>query len=204
MRTGMFIDLKKCVGCGACATVCRQSNGMPAGVHFSKVLKYETGRYPHSRLHALPTLCMHCAIAPCLRACPTGATNRKPDGTVTVDSALCIGCRACMQACPYEARQFLWEFKNYWTDEKATPYEEASRKQYDLGTVIKCDFCQKRRAEGRAPACVEVCPTGARVFGDLEDPSSEVALLAAKDDAAQLQAELGTEPSVWYRCLPKK
>ncbi len=204
MRRGMLIDLKKCIGCGACATACRQANGTPAGVYFSRVLKYETGRYPTSRLHALPVLCMHCAVAPCLRACPTGATCREKDGTVVVDNALCIGCRACMQACPYDARQFIWEFKNYWPDEKATPYEEYSRKDYEKGTVIKCDFCRKRRAEGREPGCVEACPAGARIFGDLDDPASELARLVSQDDVSRLQAELETEPSVWYRCLPKK
>jgi len=204
MRKGMLIDLKKCAGCGACATSCRQTKGTPSGVHFSRVIKYETGRYPHSKLHPLPTLCMHCAVAPCLRACPTRATYRQDDGTVMIDSSICIGCRACMQACPYEARQFLWAFKNYWHDEKPTPYEEFSRKKYEVGTVAKCDFCQARQTEGRMPGCVEACPTGARTFGDLTDPVSEVSMLISQGDASQLQYELGTEPSVWYRHLPKK
>lgn len=199
----MVIDLKKCVGCGACATACRQSNGTPSGVHFSKVIKYETGRFPNSRLHALPTLCMHCAVAPCLRACPTGATMRKEDGTVVVDNSICIGCRACMQACPYEARQFIWEFKDYWPDEGPTPFEKLERESYEVGTVVKCDFCQSRQAEGRQPACVEACPTKARIFGDLDDPKSEAGKLAASDDAVQLQAELGTKPAVYYKHLPR-
>ncbi len=182
---------------------CRQVKGTPAGLAYSRVLKYETGHYPNARLHALPTLCMHCAVAPCLRACPTGATRREEDGTVQIDAATCIGCRACMQACPYEARQFLWALKNHWPDEAVTPFEEHSRKKFDLGTVSKCDFCQTRRAAGREPACVEACPTEARTFGDLDDPTSEVARLAARDDASQLQADLGTDPSIWYRFLPR-
>ena len=200
----MIIDLKKCIGCGACAMSCRQTRGTPAGIVFSRVLKYETGRYPHARLHALPTLCMHCAAAPCLRACPTGATCRDQDGSVQINSDSCIGCRACMQACPYEARQFLWAVNNYWPDEAATPYEKHARKNFELGTVVKCDFCRARRAESREPGCVEACPTGARAFGDLDNPVSEVARLAGQDDASQMQADLGTDPSVWYRFLPKR
>ena len=204
MRIGMIIDLKKCVGCGACAMSCRQTKGTPADVVYSRVLKYETGRYPHARLHALPISCMHCGAAPCLRACPTGATRREQDGSVQIKPDACIGCRACLQACPYEARQFLWTFKNHWPDEAATPYENYARKKFDIGTVVKCDFCQVRRAEARQPGCVEACPTGARVFGDLDDPGTEAARLARQDDASQMQAEFGADPSVWYRFLPKQ
>lgn len=204
MRTGLVIDLKKCIGCGACATSCRQTKGTPSGVHYSRVMKYETGRFPHSKLHALPTLCMHCAVAPCLRACPTGATYRAEDGTVLVDREICIGCRACMQGCPYEARSFLWKIGNYWPDEDVTPFERHAREKMEDGTVVKCDFCQARQKEKRLPGCVEACPTGARVFGDLDDPDSEVARLVASGVASQMQAELGTDPSVWYLYLPKR
>ena len=202
MRAGLVIDLKKCIGCGACAAICRQTKATPAGVHYSRVLKYETGRFPRSRLHTLPVLCMHCSAAPCLRVCPTGATYRKDDGTILINSEVCIGCRACMQACPYEARQFLWAFRNHWPDRQPTPFDEHARKNFDVGTVIKCDFCQSRQREGREPGCVEACPTGARVFGDLDDPASEVSRLIRQGEAEQLRAELGTDPSVWYLHLP--
>ena len=145
---------------------------------------------------------MHCAAAPCLRVCPTGATRREADGAVTIDADACIGCRACMQACPYEARRFLWAFRNYWPDEEPTPYETLARKKFEPGTVAKCDFCRARRAQGRVPGCVEACPTAARVFGDTEDQCSEISRLLSSNDVARLRPELGTEPAVWYRCLP--
>src|SRR5689334_19688210 len=106
MRYAMVIDLRRCVGCNACTVACKQENGTPAGTYWSKVVQYEEGRYPNARLRFLPVLCMHCANAPCLDACPSGATYRHPGGPVLVNHDTCLGCRYCIMACPYEARSY--------------------------------------------------------------------------------------------------
>jgi len=198
MRHGMVIDLQKCVGCNSCTVACRSVNGTPAGIHFHKVVKYEAGRYPNAKMKFLPMPCMHCQDPPCQKVCPTGATYMHPNGLVLIDKQKCIGCRACMVACPYEARQFLWDIYNYYEGQLPTPYEQMKQKNYDKGTVVKCDFCSQRLDIGRQPACVDTCPASARFFGDLDDPESEVAKLIVLHRGAPFRSELGTEPSVYY------
>jgi molybdopterin-containing oxidoreductase family iron-sulfur binding subunit len=121
-----------------------------------------------------------------------------PNGLVLIDKQKCIGCRACMVACPYETRQFLWDIYNYYDGQLPTPYEQMKQKNYDKGTVVKCDFCSQRLDIGRQPACVDTCPASARFFGDLDDPESEVAQLIVLHRGAPFRSELGTEPSVYY------
>ena len=198
MRLGMAIDLKKCVGCNACTVACRMENGTPPGILLGHVEKYEVGRYPAARMGFLPLACMHCAEPPCLKVCPTGATYQREDGLVLVDSEKCMGCRYCVLACPYEARHPLRKIENYYGSGTVTPWEEKKRKTLTKGTVLKCTFCVERLARGRQPACVEVCPAGARVFGDLDDPEGDVALTIARHGGAVLKAESGTQPSVYY------
>lgn len=199
MRYGMVIDLRKCVGCNACTVACKQENATPAGVYWSRVLQYEEGRYPEARLRFLPLLCMHCRQAPCLESCPTGATYRREDGPVLVDDDRCIGCRYCIMACPYEARGYnAREPQEYHTGQGLTPYEEAGYGRHPRHAIEKCTFCSHRLDQGKEPACVATCPAGARIFGDLDDPESEVARLVASGLAKPRLEEQGTEPSVFY------
>jgi dimethyl sulfoxide reductase iron-sulfur subunit len=149
MRYGMVIDLRKCVGCNACTAACKQVNATPPGVFLSKVLQYEVGTYPNGRLRFLPMLCMHCQEAPCLEACPTGATYRAEGGMVLVDDDLCMGCRYCIMACPYEARTYLErEPEEYFAGQGLTPFEQAGYAGQPTGRIEKCTFCADRLAEG--------------------------------------------------------
>ena len=198
MRYGMVIDLKRCVGCNSCAVACLAEKGTPLGIHYQRVLKYEVGKYPMARMQFRPILCMHCQEPACLKVCPTGATYQRDDGIVLVDHNKCIGCRYCVLACPYEARQFLKRIDNYFGPGTTTPYEMIKQKDLDKGTAVKCDFCVVRLEKGRVPACVETCPAQARYFGNLDDPESEVAKLIALNRGTVLKEELGTRPSVYY------
>jgi molybdopterin-containing oxidoreductase family iron-sulfur binding subunit len=142
---------------------------------------------------------MHCNNAPCAEVCPTGATEQHANGVVTVDADKCIGCRYCQVACPYDARAFNFgKPEPYYADMDLTPYEEARNGEHKVGTVGKCDFCSDRVELGEEPACVKACISGARIFGDLDDPNSEVSRLIAQRDARQFHPELGTDPSVYY------
>src|SRR3990172_2934190 len=195
---GMVIDLKRCIGCHACTVACKLENATPPGVFWCRCLEVETGKYPLAKRSFVPVLCNHCDDPPCLRACPSGATTkREEDGLVLVDADLCIGCKACMEACPYEARFFLDEIRPYYPA-GFTPFEEVGYKRHQKGTVSKCTFCDQRLERGLLPACVETCPTVARTFGDFDDPDSEVSRLIRQRYAIQLRPEEGTNPTVYY------
>lgn len=198
MRYGMVIDLQRCIGCNACTIACKQEHSTRPGVFWSKTIVSETGTYPSARQVYLPLLCMHCNDPACADACPTGATQQLANGIVTVDQSKCIGCRACMVACPFNARSFVYENKSYYGDKGPTAYETATAGNHVLGTVEKCNFCAERVAAGQEPACVLTCPADARFFGDLDDPNSQVSKLVATKGAYQLHPELGTDPSVYY------
>jgi molybdopterin-containing oxidoreductase family iron-sulfur binding subunit len=196
-RLGMAIDLKRCIGCYACVITCKSENGTPRGVFWGRVLEKEEGKYPTAKRTMLPVLCNHCKEAPCVDVCPSGATARREDGIVTVDYDKCIGCRYCIVACPYQNRTFVDNIKSYFGD-PLTPYEEVSYQKHQEGVVEKCIFCKDRVDKGLEPACVQTCPTSARIFGDLEDPNSELSHLLRVRVSFQLLPETGAKPAVYY------
>lgn len=197
MRLGMVIDLRRCIGCHACAVACKAENATPKGVLWTRVLEKEEGKYPTPRKIFLPVLCNHCKDPACKRVCPAGATYQTPDGMVAIDQNKCVGCRACITACPYQVRFYRKEFETYFPG-RPTPFEEVGYKRHQPGAVQKCTFCSHLVDAGQEPACVQTCPTNARHFGDLDDPSSEVSRLVRERYAFQLRPELGTDPSVYY------
>lgn len=197
MRLGMVIDLRRCIGCYGCQLSCKAENGTPPGVFFARVLKHEEGQYPTVRQLFLPVLCNHCAEAPCVDACPTGASFKWDDGAVDIDHDKCVGCRSCMMACPYGNRYFNDGPQQYY-EAGSTPYEQARTARHQSNVVMKCNFCRDRLNAGKKPACVENCPTVARYFGDLDDPTSEVSRLIKERAGFTLHPEAGTRPSVFY------
>lgn len=198
MRYGLVIDLLRCMGCGACSVACRAERGTPTGISYNRVKLSEIGKYPLAQMKFLPMCCMHCRKPHCMEACPTEATYQRDDGLVLIDRDKCVGCGACVVACPYGSRQLLREMENYYTQNTPTPYEALRRKDFRKGTAVKCDFCSERLEEGRVPACVETCPGLARIFGDLDDPNSDASKLLKRHKAVFLKEDEKTEPSVCY------
>ncbi|MCO5100263.1 MAG: 4Fe-4S dicluster domain-containing protein [Burkholderiaceae bacterium] len=194
----MVIDLKRCMGCQGCVVSCKAEHGTPPGVFFARVIKSEDGVYPMPSKMLLPVLCNHCDDAPCVSACPTGASHYAEHGIVDIDKDVCVGCRACMVACPYNNRYFNDERRNYFGDAGPTPYEVARTERHPEGVVMKCNFCRDRLAEGKDPACVSNCASKARFFGDVSDPDSEVSRLIKERAGFTLHPEAGTGPNVYY------
>ncbi len=171
------------------------------------VVEEETGTYPNVRRVNIPRPCMQCDRPPCVTVCPVNATYKLPNGIVAIDADRCIGCRYCITACPYGARSFDFgetyagemqgadaiQSPEYGVDRCTRQHWKAS-----FGTVRKCNFCMHRVNRGEEPACCETCIGDARLFGDLDDPNSKVAQLAASPRAYRLKEELGTEPRVYY------
>ena len=212
MRWGMVIDLKKCVGCYSCVVACKEEHFLPPGIFWNRVLVTQQGTYPAVIKEILPILCNHCQEAPCVKACPTGASFKREDGIVLIDYEKCMGCRYCIMACPYQHRSFFRKRVPYFGGDGYTPPEELGQKLYPLqeGTAVKCNFCVERIDEGlrrglrpgvdpeATPACVIACPAKARYFGDLDDPESEVSRLIREKRGTPLAPQYGTEPSVYY------
>ncbi len=208
-RWGMVIDLLRCIGCYGCQTSCKAENGTPPGVTFARLESQEFGTYPNVARISLPLLCMHCEEPPCEKVCPTKATQIRADGIVFVDEENCIGCKYCMIACPYGARYYVEEQEPYFGKQGFTPYEQAVYGKHKARVAMKCDYCRERIDAGLAkglkpgvdreatPACVINCMAKARHFGDLDDPTSEVAQLLARD-AFPLNPEHGTKPKTQY------
>ena len=147
MRYGMVIDLKRCISCYACQMACKTENGTPPGVLYAWAYRVEQGEYPNTRQVYLPMLCNHCDEPSCVDVCPTGATHkREEDGIVVIDADECVGCRACMTACPYHARYYLDEIRGYYPGQGLTPYEKARYPEHSRRTVEKCNFCMDRLA----------------------------------------------------------
>lgn len=210
---GMVIDLEKCIGCYSCQIACKQEHFLPPGIFFNRIIIGETGRYPLVTKQIYPVMCNHCREAICVKVCPTRATTRRKDGVVIIDADKCTGCRYCLVACPYQQRTFHADRnQKYYPMDDFSEYETIGRELYPLqkGTVIKCNMCVERIDSGlrkglkpgidreATPACVITCPTQARIFGDLDDPESEAAVLMRDRRGSQLHPEYGTEPSVYY------
>ncbi len=213
-KWGMSIDLERCIGCQACALSCKAENFTAPGIKWAKLIDHETGTYPKTWREFIPMVCMHCDDPPCVGACPTGASIKREDGIVWVDYNKCIGCQYCVVACPYNSRYFYKDGVPYFSI-SFTPTEQFNteligiQRQRD-GTVQKCTFCLHRIDHGiknglvpgvdwdATPACVNACPARARVFGDLDDPESELSRLIRLRRGSQFLHELRTEPSVYY------
>lgn len=175
MRYGMVIDTKKCVGCSDCVVACQTENDVPIGYCRDWVAEVVSGKYPTVELEIRTERCNHCDNAPCVRCCPTGASHIVEGGTVVVTQDKCIGCGACIQSCPYDARY-----------------------SHPEGYVDKCTFCIHRVREGELPACVAVCPTKCMYFGDLDDPRSDASVALQNRDYKVLAPEAGTKPQIFY------
>lgn len=193
-RYGFVVDLTTCVGCNACVAACTTENETPYwdGLYRTHVEDVSFGKFPDSGRAIIPRLCMHCENAACVRVCPTGASYTTADGIVLVDPDKCMGCGYCIVACPFGARyRYEQEAVN-----KAT---EIFGKEggHQAPHVDKCTYCVHRVKQGREPACVAVCPAHARIFGDLDDPKSEVSKLVSSGKAQQI-GDVGPEPKTYY------
>lgn len=176
-RYAMYIDSNGCLHCDACMVACKAENSVPAGRSRNWVRESEKGIYPRVSVEMEPGQCMQCTNAPCVRVCPTGASFINADGIVEVNADDCIGCRYCIEACPYDARYF---------------HEES-------GTVDKCNFCAHRVAQNLEPACVVTCPTKVRIFGDVLDENSEISQVLATHRTELPKEEAGTSPNIHYQ-----
>jgi len=212
---GYAFNISKCKGYRNCVDACIQENNLDreAGTQYIRIFEMQKGQSVDDLDHGdatfhhqvpaeghfyLGTQCFQCANPPCVEVCPVGATWQEPDGITVVDYDWCIGCRYCMAACPYWARRFNWA-------EPEVPARELNPNQHYLGNrarksgvVEKCTFCIQRSRQGRLPACAEACPTGARVFGNLLDPDSEIRWVLANKQVFRLKEDLHTEPRFWY------
>jgi phenylacetyl-CoA:acceptor oxidoreductase subunit 1 len=213
MRWGMVINLIKCTRCHACVAACRIEHFLPLGMNWPRLIAWETD-VPGQELTTIPVRCNQCQEAPCVEVCPAEATKKRPDGIVYVDNNICVGCRYCIIACPYQNRTFFSRDKDpgYFPGHERTRFEKAGRKLYPhiVGTTEKCDFCMERIDAGMAkglvpgkdreatPVCVNTCQARALTFGDLDDPNSEVSILIKEKNAFQLHPEYGTDPSIYY------
>jgi molybdopterin-containing oxidoreductase family iron-sulfur binding subunit len=204
----MGIDVKACIGCRRCVYACVKENniGRNSGFTYIQVLEMDQGKVDleHSTLDYteagrpdkwyLPVQCMQCAKPTCVYGCPVIATWKDPDGIVVIDYDKCIACRNCMVTCPYDMRHFNWV-------EPEVPEAEVNPDvplHDKAGVVEKCTFCIHRTRNGQTTACVEACPVGARKFGDLNDPESEVSILLKTRRVWRLKEEYGNEPMIWY------
>jgi Fe-S-cluster-containing dehydrogenase component/predicted membrane protein len=175
-RWAWVIDQTRCIGCHACTTACKSENEVPVGVFRTWVKNVEVGTFPDVKRHFAVLRCNHCAEPPCVDVCPVTAMYQRPDGLVDFDHEACIGCKACMQACPYDA---------IYMDPESH-------------TAAKCNFCSHRVDEGLLPACVVVCPEEALLFGDLDDPTSKVRRAMGEQATAVRRPEQGTRPQAYY------
>ena len=222
----MVIDLQKCTGCGGCTIACINENNVQAGFAWAYRISKTVGKFPNVRYEYIPTLCNHCAKAPCVKICPTGAMHKSRGDITAHDPNKCIGCKSCISACPYVviSRNSKDTHKFWKSNEElikgctespkevvrkvkgeTIPYYNPDREKDSRGSglrqrgiVEKCTFCDHRVKRGILPYCVERCPAEARIFGDLNDPKSKVNELLGKYKPMRLRENLGTEPKIYY------
>jgi molybdopterin-containing oxidoreductase family iron-sulfur binding subunit len=210
---GYALNLSVCIGCRKCAEACHVENNHDRRTNNSYIrvlemdqgtfdLERGTAQYDHAvpapGKYYLPVQCHQCDNAPCVKVCPVQATWKESDGIVVVDYDWCIGCRYCEAACPYHARRFNWTKPEIPAEQITTEQGYLSNRIRPQGVVEKCTFCLHRTREGRQPACLEACPTGARVFGNLLDPGSEIRWVLENKRVYVLKEELGTRPRFFY------
>jgi len=219
VQYGYGLDLSRCIGCRRCVYACVEENNQSRDpqIHWISVLQFEKGHkwvnifeeatkyynpheVPEEEFFYMPVQCQQCENPPCVKVCPTKATWKERDGITVVDYNWCIGCRYCMAACPYGARRFNWGKPRVSKEEyNADVHYLGNRPRYK-GVVEKCTFCIQRTREepGRYPACVEICPVGARKFGNLLDPHSEIRYCIENKRVFRLKEDLNTSPKFYY------
>jgi molybdopterin-containing oxidoreductase family iron-sulfur binding subunit len=210
---GYAFNISKCKGYRNCVDACVQENNLDrkAGTQYIRIFEMENGEvdFDHADAtyqHEVPaeghfyigTQCFQCANPPCVAVCPVRATWQEPDGIVVVDYDWCIGCRYCVAACPYWARRFNWAAPEVPAEQLNPNQHYLGNRMRKKGVVEKCTFCIQRTRQGRLPACAEACPTGARVFGNLLDPNSEIRWVLENKRVFRLKEDLKTEPRFWY------
>ncbi len=213
-RWAMVIDIKKCEeqhGCTKCIDACHTVHNVPDYNNPKDEIKWiwqesyehtfheqEHEHLPeHLRHLPVPVLCNHCDSPPCVRVCPTKATFQRKDGIVAMDMHRCIGCRYCIAACPYGSRSFNWREPKRWFEENDVDINKSFPTR-TRGVVEKCNFCAERLVKGQIPACVEACEANAMVFGDLDDPDSEVRKILSSRFSIKRKPKLGTLPQIYY------
>jgi len=208
-RWTMVADLERCVGCQTCTAACRHANATSPAIQWRKVLDVECGTYPNVSRTFVPVGCQHCADPPCMHVCPTTATRQRPDGIVTIDYDICIGCAYCEVACPYQAR-FLEHAPHFAYGAPALPNEIERADEARFGVAQKCTFCADRIDFGitngltpgvdpdATPACVNACIADALHFGDIDDSNSNVSRLLREQRSFRMHEELGTAPGFHY------
>ncbi|MFO0928606.1 MAG: 4Fe-4S dicluster domain-containing protein [Gemmataceae bacterium] len=213
VQFGYALNLSICIGCRKCAEACSKENNhdRPSNNSYIRVFEMEKGgidlgkgncTYDHPvpapNKYYMPVQCQQCANPPCVSSCPVEATWQEDDGIVVVDYNWCIGCRYCEAACPYHARRFNWTRPQIPADEINPSQSYLSNRIRPQGVMEKCTFCLHRTREGRLPACLEACPTGARVFGNVLDKDSEIRWVIDHKRVFVLKEELGTRPRFFY------
>jgi len=211
---GYALNISKCKGTRRCVEACVAENNQSRDtqIQYIRVLELDHGNLelndsrqywdpkevPVQGKVYLPVQCMQCDDPPCVKACPVQATWTEPDGITVVDYNWCIGCRYCMASCPYWARHFNWNEPKIPKDQINVDTHYLGNRPRMKGVVEKCTFCIQRTRKGRLPACLEACPTGARVFGNLLDPDSDIRYVLENKTVFRLKEDLGTEPKFWY------
>lgn len=211
---GYGLDLSRCIGCRRCVYACVKENNQSKNppIHWITVLRFKNGemnfehatkyynpeKVPEEGYYYMPVQCQQCENTPCIKVCPTGATWREPDGIVVIDYNWCIGCRYCMAACPYGARHFNFFEPNIPKEEVNPNTHYLGNRPRQKGVVEKCTFCIQRTRKGRYPACVEICPMGARKFGNLLDPRSEIRRIIDNERTFRLKEDLKQEAKFYY------
>ncbi|MFP4596765.1 MAG: 4Fe-4S dicluster domain-containing protein [Persicimonas sp.] len=213
VKFGYALNLSICIGCRKCAEACHEENNHDRATNNSYIRVFEmdqgsidfekgTADYDHpvpaEGKYYLPVQCQQCDNPPCVKVCPVEATWKEKDGVVVVDYNWCIGCRYCEAACPYHARRFNWKKPEIPADQVNPVQAYLSNRIRPQGTMEKCTFCLHRTRKGKMPACLEACPTGARVFGNLLDPESEIRWVLENKRVFVLKEDLGTVPSFFY------